>query len=62
MSGLEELKGLSRRLAALMETPEPGLFSWQSALNSVLIELAQFSGENDVIRAAEAAKKRKKGL
>ena len=36
---IEELKEITRRLTALLDDPQPGLFSWNLCLGKVMTEL-----------------------
>jgi len=43
MPNLEELKELNRKLAMLLEDPQPGLFTWKRHLWDVLEKIAEFA-------------------
>jgi hypothetical protein len=42
MSNLDLLTELSRKLAALLKEPQPGLLTWRTALYAVIGQIAEF--------------------
>jgi hypothetical protein len=44
-SNIETLKALSNRLSKLLDDPQPGLFTWQKAIYSVLDKISKLHSE-----------------
>lgn len=40
---IDELRGLSDRLASLLAAPEPGLFTWREMLFDVVCDIGSFA-------------------
>jgi hypothetical protein len=58
-SGIGHLKELHEKLGKMLDDPQPGLFSWQTALSEVLMEMADYAGHgmlSEIVKKPEFLK------
>ncbi len=46
--GIDTLRALNRKLAILLEKPEPGLYSWRTVLSRTLLDMADYAGYGEI--------------
>ena len=42
--GIDELRDLNRKLASLLDDPQPGIATWRMCLNKLLMQMADYAG------------------